>query len=199
MAPGADPGVGAAAGARPWWGVPTAAERQALLFLLGIALLGGGVRLLEVPGRGATPDPPSRAEAGAGGRAPAGDTAGLRRQRGAVAAARGGRGGRQPPGAPSRAGRPRRDSASALAHPPVDLNRAAEAELERLPRVGPALARRIVADRARHGPFPSLEALARVPGIGPATLRVLAPHVTFSPRPSPYGMEGRAPAPLPPP
>mgnify|MGYP002641869940 CR=1 FL=1 len=50
----------------------------------------------------------------------------------------------------------------------LDLNRATEQDLSALPRIGPALARRIVADRSRRGPFASVEALNRVKGIGPA-------------------------------
>lgn len=52
----------------------------------------------------------------------------------------------------------------------LDLNRANEEDLRALPRIGPALAHRIVADRSRRGPFPSVRALARVKGIGPATI-----------------------------
>jgi hypothetical protein len=72
---------------------------------------------------------------------------------------------------------------------PVDLDVASEAEIEQLPRIGPALARRIAADRAAHGPFGSLEALTRVRGIGPGIARVIAPYVTFTltPRPSTEG------------
>jgi len=61
----------------------------------------------------------------------------------------------------------------------VDVDRAAARELERLPRVGPALARRIVAERDAHGPFGSLQGLRRVGGIGPKMLAGLEPHVTF--------------------
>jgi len=61
----------------------------------------------------------------------------------------------------------------------VDLDRAPMDEIDRLPGVGPALARRIVADRDAGGPFRSIEGLDRVPGIGPATLRSLAPWVIF--------------------
>jgi len=70
---------------------------------------------------------------------------------------------------------------------PVDLDRADSAALERLPRIGPALAARIVADRRNHGDFGSLEALQRVRGIGPKLAQLLQAHVTFSgtPRPSP--------------
>lgn len=52
---------------------------------------------------------------------------------------------------------------------PVDLNRAALAELESLPRVGPKLARRIVEGR----PYADVDALERVRGIGPATIEQL--------------------------
>ena len=66
----------------------------------------------------------------------------------------------------------------------VDLDRASEAEIDVLPRVGPALARRLVANRDSLGPFGSLEALGRVKGFGPATRKRLSPLVTFSGRPS---------------
>jgi DNA uptake protein ComE-like DNA-binding protein len=66
----------------------------------------------------------------------------------------------------------------------VDVDRASAAEIERLPRIGPALAKRIVADRAANGPFRSLDGLQRVRGIGPSIARQLQGHVTF-------GGEGR--------
>jgi competence protein ComEA len=62
----------------------------------------------------------------------------------------------------------------------VDVDRAGPEELERLPRVGPAMARRIVDEREAHGPFGSLEGLKRVSGIGPATLRGFERTTTFS-------------------
>jgi len=62
----------------------------------------------------------------------------------------------------------------------IDLDVAPPAEIERLPRVGPALARRITANRDSLGPFGSLSGLRRVKGIGPATIERLAPLVTFS-------------------
>lgn len=61
--------------------------------------------------------------------------------------------------------------------PPLDLNAASAAQLEALPRVGPALAARIVAFRQKHGPFPVVDSLVRVPGIGPATLAFLRDRV----------------------
>jgi competence ComEA-like helix-hairpin-helix protein len=62
----------------------------------------------------------------------------------------------------------------------VDLDGADVTEITRLPRVGPALAQRIVAWRAAHGPFGSLERLDSVPGVGPRLLDALRPCVTFS-------------------
>lgn len=67
----------------------------------------------------------------------------------------------------------------------IDVDVAPVGELIRLPRVGPGLANRIADDRERHGPFGSLDALARVAGIGPKTLEQLAPFVRFSARPAP--------------
>ncbi len=49
---------------------------------------------------------------------------------------------------------------------PVDLNTAGQAELETLPGVGPATARRILEERSRRGGFASVRDLLRVPGIG---------------------------------
>jgi competence protein ComEA len=68
--------------------------------------------------------------------------------------------------------------------PLVDLDRASEQEIDVLPRVGPALARRLVANRDSFGAFGGLEALGRVKGFGPATRKRLSPLVTFSGRPS---------------
>jgi competence ComEA-like helix-hairpin-helix protein len=65
----------------------------------------------------------------------------------------------------------------------VDLNRATAAELETLPRIGPALAARIVADRSARGSFARIEDLDRVKGIGPAILAALADEVVAGPPP----------------
>jgi competence protein ComEA len=62
----------------------------------------------------------------------------------------------------------------------VDLDTASVELIETLPRVGPALARRIVANRDSQGPFRSMEGFRRVKGIGPATVALLEPLVTFS-------------------
>jgi DNA uptake protein ComE-like DNA-binding protein len=65
---------------------------------------------------------------------------------------------------------------------PIDMDVATAAELERLPRVGPALARRIVASRDSLGPFGGVAQLRRVRGVGPAVAAGREPYVTFSGR-----------------
>lgn len=62
----------------------------------------------------------------------------------------------------------------------VNLETATATEIETLPRIGPALARRIVEDRRAHGPFGSLAGLQRVRGVGPALAERIAARVTFN-------------------
>lgn len=62
----------------------------------------------------------------------------------------------------------------------IDPNRADAVELDRLPGIGPGLARRIVLDREQNGPFRQAADLARVPGIGAATLADFAEHLTVA-------------------
>ncbi|HEV8455735.1 MAG TPA: helix-hairpin-helix domain-containing protein [Gemmatimonadales bacterium] len=62
----------------------------------------------------------------------------------------------------------------------INVDLAPAGELARLPRVGPRLAKTIVADRQAHGPFGSLDGLDRVAGIGPGLLKTIGPHVIFS-------------------
>jgi competence protein ComEA len=52
----------------------------------------------------------------------------------------------------------------------LDLNTATAADLEKLPGIGPGLARAIVEYREAHGPFQAVEDLLLVPGIGPSRL-----------------------------
>jgi competence ComEA-like helix-hairpin-helix protein len=77
-----------------------------------------------------------------------------------------------------------RDSAQAAARPmapgeTLDPDRATLPELLRLPRVGPALARAIMADRKAKGPFLNLQGFDRVAGVGPKLLAVLKPYLAF--------------------
>jgi len=62
---------------------------------------------------------------------------------------------------------------------PVDPNRAAARELAHLPGLTPALARAIVEDRGRSGPFAGADDLLRVRGIGPRRLELVRPHLAF--------------------
>ena len=62
----------------------------------------------------------------------------------------------------------------------LDPNTAGEAELDRLPRVGPAIAARIVADRTANGPYRRPDDLLRVPGLGPGSVERLSPLLDFS-------------------
>ncbi len=60
----------------------------------------------------------------------------------------------------------------------VDLNTADAAALDTLPGVGPVTAASILAWRDAHGRFSSIDQLAEIDGIGPATLSRLRPLVT---------------------
>jgi competence protein ComEA len=136
----------------------TADERRALLFLAVVIAAGGAVRLarssLAGPGQGDTAP-------GAALVAPERQDPALTRQLARLARA-------------ESLARPLRPGER------IDVDRAGAEELERLPGVGPALARRIMDDRAARGPFGSLAGLDRVRGIGPALLEQLEPWVRFS-------------------
>ena len=73
---------------------------------------------------------------------------------------------------------------SASAGGVVDMDAASESEIEHLPRIGPAMARRVLANRDSLGPFKSLEGLRRVKGMGKATIDRLAPLISFGGRPA---------------
>lgn len=70
--------------------------------------------------------------------------------------------------------------AAAVSGGPVDLNHAAIESLQALPGIGPALAARIAAHRAR-SPFRSVDDLLQVPGIGEKRLEAVRPLVTVQP------------------
>ncbi|MCZ8206241.1 ComEA family DNA-binding protein [Gemmatimonas sp.] len=175
--------------------MPTAQERHALAFLTGLALLAVGVRALGVQrfdahvaaaNAGQAP-PASLAERALAAQAAAVDSAARAPRRGRGASRR------DTTRRSSRGARaPKLPTASAPPPPPapVNVNTATAEELERLPRVGPALARRIVEWRERHGPFSAADDLRHVRGIGPSTVRQLDTLVTFSGRHSPLDGEG---------
>jgi competence protein ComEA len=62
----------------------------------------------------------------------------------------------------------------------LDLNTATESQFDGLPGVGPVLAQRIVAWRAAHGRFSSVDELRSVSGIGDSKFADLKPLVTVS-------------------
>ncbi|HNX49514.1 MAG TPA: helix-hairpin-helix domain-containing protein [Thermoanaerobaculaceae bacterium] len=59
----------------------------------------------------------------------------------------------------------------------INVNTATAQELQLLPRVGPALAQRIVDFRTENGPFKASEELTRVKGIGEKSFALLQPYV----------------------
>jgi DNA uptake protein ComE-like DNA-binding protein len=143
--------------------MPTPAERKALLFFSVILVLGASTRAYKAFH--------SRSPADAHARSA------LERQIAAADSAR-------------RAGlrKPKSDRKKTPPKPPgpVDVDVANAKEIEALRHIGPALARRIVADRDSFGPFGSMDGLARVKGIGPSMVAKLDSTVTFSlvPRPT---------------
>ena len=58
---------------------------------------------------------------------------------------------------------------------PVDINKASAAQLEKLPGVGPEIARDIIKGR----PYQSPADLEKVKGIGPKTVEKLRPRIVF--------------------
>lgn len=52
----------------------------------------------------------------------------------------------------------------------VNVNAADAQTLQLLPGVGPVVSARVIADREANGPYPTLEAMTRVSGIGPRTI-----------------------------
>jgi competence protein ComEA len=85
-------------------------------------------------------------------------------------------------GAP-RAVAPARPLGNALPAGVLDLNTADARALVALPGIGPALAGRIVAERAARGPFASPDDLLRVPGLGAGRLERIRPLVGTGRRP----------------
>jgi len=59
----------------------------------------------------------------------------------------------------------------------IDINCASSQELQQLPRIGPAMARRIIEYRERNGPFQSYKDLLKVKGIGKKTLEKIKPYI----------------------
>ena len=63
----------------------------------------------------------------------------------------------------------------------LDLNHASQEQLQKLPGIGPASAKKIVQERDRRGGFRSVNDLLKVRGIGRNLVVRLRPYVTVSP------------------
>src|SRR3954467_13102003 len=144
--------------------MPTPAERKALLFFSVVLALGASTRAYRALHGHSPADSQARSA--------------LEHQLKAADSAR--RSGLRKPK------RDRPKKASPKPAGPVDLDVAAVEEIEALRNIGPALAKRIVADRDSFGPFGSIDGLKRVKGIGPSMVAKLDSAVTFSlvPRPT---------------
>ena len=59
----------------------------------------------------------------------------------------------------------------------MNLNTASAQQLQRLPRIGPKMAERIIAYREEHGPFARASHVVRIRGIGPKTFEQLEPYL----------------------
>jgi len=173
--------------------MPTPAERQALVFFAAVAALGIGVNAWRAARGGdaiiaGSPTELAAQIARVDSAVASSPSRELRRKTKGPAVSMRGKAPRQPSAAkpPSVPGPP----AAAVYRivptvGPLDMDRAGLAAIESLPRIGPALARRIVANRDSFGAFGSLEGLQRVPGIGPAIAKRLRDSVTFSGVPRP--------------
>lgn len=62
----------------------------------------------------------------------------------------------------------------------ININSASEAELDKLPGIGPVKAKAIIEERKKNGPFKSIEDIKRVKGIGDATLEKLKSEITVT-------------------
>jgi len=153
--------------------VPTAGEKQALWFLAIVALSGSGVRLWRSSAAPITATDSLALDA---------QIARVDSVRALNHAAARGRTRRLDAGpatrTPGDAARVASQDSSDTT--PLDVDRATQDEIEGLPGIGPALAKRIVTYRDSVGSFGQVEALCQVSGIGPALVKRLRPLVTFT-------------------
>ena len=145
----------------------TPGERRALLFLVAVAVLGAGTRAVRAKRAPVTNE------------ALDGQITAVDRAAGSPRG-RGGRSGRRAKSADSVDPPIRPAESPPQSTDPVDLDTAPVEEVEKLPGIGPALAKRIVADRQANGPFGCLAGLDRVKGIGPALLARIDSLARFS-------------------
>ena len=153
-------------------------DQKALLFLGAVGVLGAGVRIVRTA---------------AGQQAPATQPALDRQMRVADSAAKAQRKPKTKTGTTrGRAGRQKNtgtDSAKVATGlldrrgyigARLDLDVATAAQIDSLPGVSALMARRIIQDRHRHGPFLSMNGLQRVSGVGRGLMQRIDTLVTFS-------------------
>ena len=89
--------------------------------------------------------------------------------------------------------KPAAKPAKAAAAPtaPVNLNTATQAQLETLPGIGAASAKRIIEYRDKNGKFKKVEELMNVKGIGEKSFLKLKPLITVTQKPDPSGVPDR--------
>ncbi|MFB2586075.1 helix-hairpin-helix domain-containing protein [Herbiconiux liukaitaii] len=138
---------------------------QSSLNLARILVDGEQVRVLAV---GETP-PVAAPGSGAGGGSGGGGSAGGGGGSGGAGASVGGGSGGGASGGGAGGG-----AAGVL----INLNAATALDLDTLPRIGPAMAERIISWRDENGPFSSVDDLLQITGIGDKTLESLRPLVT---------------------
>jgi competence protein ComEA len=62
----------------------------------------------------------------------------------------------------------------------VNVNTADAEQLALLPRIGPAVAQRILEHREKNGPFKTADELMLVRGVGERTFELLKPHISLT-------------------
>lgn len=63
----------------------------------------------------------------------------------------------------------------------INVNTASAEQLQRLPGIGPVMAKRIIAHREKNGYFTGIDDLQKVRGIGPVTASKIEPYIIFEP------------------
>ncbi len=157
--------------------MPTPGEKKALLFLSSILVLGTGVRTVDALRNNGHVSPAARAA--------------LESQIQAVDSARHKTKSKRSKKKESTHIVDRVEPVDPMPSVPqiIDIDVASAAEIETLRGVGPALAKRIVANRDSLGPFGSIDELSRVKGIGKRLAARIQPQVTFSLLPRPHDTE----------
>ena len=159
-------------------------EHRALIFIAAVGLLGAGVRVVRAAGapHGPAEQPAlERQMQAADSSARAGQAAKANRGRG------NGRGRGRAVDDTTSAGATARSRRAVgpfdrpgYVNGKLDLDVATAAQIDSLPGVTPTIARRIVADRMRRGPFLNSDGLRRVSGVGPVFIQRIDSLVMYS-------------------